>query len=409
MFGDLEVENVVVFVGDAVRWDATSDELSRRGLTFKTVSASLHTPTSFTTMLSGLHPCQHQVYGFQQQLTGADSVFDLPAHDVFFGPGYMNDWLCNQQQILGSRPQSPLTDVESPFVWISRDGGAHAPYDGFDEAGQAYADVDAREYLMDAAGDERRLRREYDNAVGSFLDRVDSMLDLLDERGLANETLVIVTSDHGELLGEYGQIGHDFPAVPELVYVPTTFIHPQIEGGRVREGVARHVDLLPTIVDTLGYGQWSTPGVSLLTERPTRGVSHYNRSFSDFLRVGLRETLPLGLDVPLPNLRLDLVGVWDREGGIVFNRSARLQQLGVIALRLLGTPEGRHVVRTRSFKELYANAAFDVRRYGDPSISEAAARSELNAYEASDGLETVVRERELDRTSVEQLEDLGYL
>jgi arylsulfatase A-like enzyme len=43
-------------------------------------------------------------------------------------------------------------------------------------------------------------------------------------RGILDDSLVIFTSDHGELLGEYnGLYHHQTPVVPELVYVPLAF------------------------------------------------------------------------------------------------------------------------------------------------------------------------------------------
>jgi len=59
-----------------------------------------------------------------------------------------------------------------------------------------------------------------------------------------DRTLVIFTSDHGELLGEYGGLtGHVRPPCPELVYVPTVFIHPLIKNKKTEESIMRHVDL----------------------------------------------------------------------------------------------------------------------------------------------------------------------
>ena len=76
-------------------------------------------------------------------------------------------------------------------------------------------------------------------------------MDVLGDRGLAEETLVIYTSDHGELLGEYGFFGHTHLATPEIVYVPTTFCHPDLEPS-AEPSLLHHVDLLPTVASVLG-------------------------------------------------------------------------------------------------------------------------------------------------------------
>jgi arylsulfatase A-like enzyme len=76
-------------------------------------------------------------------------------------------------------------------------------------------------------------------------------VDVLGDRGLAGETLVVYTSDHGELLGEYGFFGHTHLATPEIVYVPTTFPHPTLEPS-AESSLLHHVDFLPTVASALG-------------------------------------------------------------------------------------------------------------------------------------------------------------
>ena len=48
----LDVENVFVYVGDAVRWDYHSERIAERGPTYQTIAASIHSPTSFASLIT---------------------------------------------------------------------------------------------------------------------------------------------------------------------------------------------------------------------------------------------------------------------------------------------------------------------------------------------------------------------
>ena len=85
-----------------------------------------------------------------------------------------------------------------------------------------------------------------DRVVGRFLDRLEAL-------GLADDTLLIVTSDHGEQFGEEGKLGHGQTLHNRVLHVPLGFRWP----GRVQPG--RHdapvglVDVVPTLFDLVGF------------------------------------------------------------------------------------------------------------------------------------------------------------
>lgn len=75
------------------------------------------------------------------------------------------------------------------------------------------------------------------------------ILDVLEEKGILDRALLIVTSDHGEEFMEHGMLGHATCLHKELVHVPLLMRWP---GGAVKGTVkARvgHIDLPPTILD----------------------------------------------------------------------------------------------------------------------------------------------------------------
>lgn len=78
-----------------------------------------------------------------------------------------------------------------------------------------------------------------------------ALLDGLDELGVGDETIVVLTSDHGEGLGDHGQMLHGPNVYDEDIGVPLAFAIPGASG-RVIEETVGTIDLPPTLVDLLG-------------------------------------------------------------------------------------------------------------------------------------------------------------
>jgi arylsulfatase A-like enzyme len=100
----------------------------------------------------------------------------------------------------------------------------------------------------------RQIRDLYDGCTRQFDDNVGSILDALKERGLAGNTIVIVTADHGDNLYEEGvTLGHGltFNGGMQANHVPLVFHVPGAEAAKVAAHV-RTIDIAPTIADLLG-------------------------------------------------------------------------------------------------------------------------------------------------------------
>ena len=92
-----------------------------------------------------------------------------------------------------------------------------------------------------------------------FADReVGRLLDQLDRAGLYESTLIVFTSDHGESLGEHRSIGHAQTLFDPELHVPLIIKLPAGHPGAPaleaasESGLARHVDVVPTILEVLG-------------------------------------------------------------------------------------------------------------------------------------------------------------
>jgi arylsulfatase A-like enzyme/Flp pilus assembly protein TadD len=84
-----------------------------------------------------------------------------------------------------------------------------------------------------------------DHAIGELLGR-------LDELGLAESTLVVITADHGEMLGEHGELAHGFFIYESAMRVPLIVKIPGGPAGAVIGAPAGLVDLVPTVCGLLG-------------------------------------------------------------------------------------------------------------------------------------------------------------
>jgi arylsulfatase A-like enzyme len=104
-------------------------------------------------------------------------------------------------------------------------------------------------------------RALYDGGVRSFDHWLGELLDFLRERGLDERTILVVTSDHGEQLGEEGRPApygdgfynvHGHALFEELTRVPLIVRLPGQKDGRRFSTVTASIDVLPTLLDVLG-------------------------------------------------------------------------------------------------------------------------------------------------------------
>jgi lipoteichoic acid synthase len=83
---------------------------------------------------------------------------------------------------------------------------------------------------------------------------VKNIVELYKRLGLYEDTIFVIYGDHGEAFGEHGVYHHDGAIWEEGLRVPLIVHDPKrFEGGERVEGPAHHLDIAPTIVDTLGY------------------------------------------------------------------------------------------------------------------------------------------------------------
>jgi arylsulfatase A-like enzyme len=99
-------------------------------------------------------------------------------------------------------------------------------------------------------GDARAARAFYLAEVAWVDQQIGVLMRGLEERGLLEDTLVIVTSDHGELLGEHNAAGHGWWLWQPLVHVPLIVDHPAIPGDREQLPAALSNGAIAALVTT---------------------------------------------------------------------------------------------------------------------------------------------------------------
>jgi arylsulfatase A-like enzyme/Tfp pilus assembly protein PilF len=229
------------------------------------------------------------IYDDQFGETRAPTEFVMPERPAPAVVALARAWIASTRQPPSQAAPASAAKPHSWFAWIHL-FDPHAPYV------PSYPDEVAK----------------VDAALAPLLD---------DLRAAAQPTLVIVTADHGEAMGDHGEQTHGLFAYEATLHVP--LIVTEIGGGRSTPGSgevsavsARHVDLLPTMLEAVGQRvPADLPGRSLLPAAERRESSTPRPSYFEAMSGTLnRGTAPLTgvlvgrekfIDLPLPE-RYDL-------------------------------------------------------------------------------------------------------
>ena len=117
----------------------------------------------------------------------------------------------------------------------------------------------------------------HDEHMGKFFAELENL-------GLLEDTMIVITNDHGEEINDHGKFGHGHSLYEELLRAPLLMYFPGLfpAGSRIEE-IVENVDVTPTILDALGLEPMAqAEGASLLpliqgkpVQRPTYAVSEF--------------------------------------------------------------------------------------------------------------------------------------
>jgi arylsulfatase A-like enzyme len=108
------------------------------------------------------------------------------------------------------------------------------------------------------------LRAWYGASLRYLDDRLGAFLDWFERQGLDEDTIVVLTSDHGEFFGEHDLLYHGNFLYDEVMRVPLLMAGPGVPENERRTDLVSHVDLFETLCDLCGLEPpTETEGVSL--------------------------------------------------------------------------------------------------------------------------------------------------
>ena len=280
----------------------TIDALAARGVRFADASsAAPWTLPAHATMLTGLYPSHHGVKNNDNKLaaetTTLAEVLAANGFETFavastlnvadprveilqgFAPEHVRyvretlDGPGKKQLLINSGPEVVAAaraflgkrDPARPFFLFTHFYDAHtdftpdaenrarfvAPYSGRLDGSTAQL-LALRDRARLGADDVRHLRELYDAEIRQLDDVLGGFLAELEEQGLLAETLVVLTSDHGEEFYEHGGLLHGRTQYEELLRVPLIFVGPGVPAGQVVAAPVSLVDLMPTVLGRFG-------------------------------------------------------------------------------------------------------------------------------------------------------------
>jgi phosphoglycerol transferase MdoB-like AlkP superfamily enzyme len=202
---------------------------------------------------------------------GVDAVLDASSH-----PGrQINSWGIDDQTMYQDLLDWIDAEPTKPFFAFAYTIETHHPYHP------------PKEHYDFGVEDEEKAR--YLDALRAADAKIAWLIDQLENRGLADSTLIAVTADHGESFGEHNQRTHSFGIYEQTVHVPLVLMHSSLKGlSRHNANMGRHIDIAPTLLDVLNIPApevWQ--GVSLFRDRDEQRA--YFLSVGNEVVLGLRD------------------------------------------------------------------------------------------------------------------------
>jgi arylsulfatase A-like enzyme len=298
---------VLLFVIDTLRADhlgtygyprATSphiDRLASQALVFENVVAqSSWTTPATASILTGVTPPVHGAEHLSERMrkkvpslaeslrragwrTGAFVTNTNVRSQLGFGRGFDAHRLLLEEASPANVHSSALELIDEALVWLDKSprsrtflylhpSDPHGPYNPPAPFRGRFAPADASPELIRASdplkvfrsdpkyqtdADHELLVARYDEEI-AFTDAAFGRLRReLEERGLWEDALVLVTADHGEEFFDHGGVGHGRTLYTAQLHVPLLLRVPGMAPGR-RAELVRQIDIAPTVLDAVG-------------------------------------------------------------------------------------------------------------------------------------------------------------
>lgn len=274
--GSREKLNLLLVTIDTLRSDRLScyggalktpniDRLAEKGIVFRRAFAQTTTTLpSHTNILLGLNPLRHGIHDNGNFIVGKEFL-TLAEHlkaagyataafiggfplDSRFGLGqgfdvydeFLEDRGTSEQFYRERRAEAV---VASSLQWLD---GRTAPWFAWVHCFDPHEPYEPPQpFLSQYEG------RLYDGEVAYVDDTLKKLFDEIENKGWSSNTVIILTGDHGESLGQHGEDTHGFVAYNTTLWIPLIICAPGLKPGSVDQMVA-HTDIFPTVCDLLG-------------------------------------------------------------------------------------------------------------------------------------------------------------
>jgi arylsulfatase A-like enzyme len=145
-------------------------------------------------------------------------------------------------------------EKKGPFSLYVNLQSTHWPYPIPDDAPRHYGPLGMKKpasYASWSRDDFDAIVNRYDNALSYVDAQVGELVDGLEERGILDDTILIVTADHGELFHEHGLVTHGRSLYENEARVPLLVRYPRTIAPGEDDRMASTIDVLPTLLDAL--------------------------------------------------------------------------------------------------------------------------------------------------------------
>lgn len=306
-FGPGPPRNLILISIDTLRQDRlgaygydrptspTLDRVAGEGTVFTSaVATSPWTVPSHASLLTGFYPQRHRMRNYKQRLdpsipTLAERLADagletlaivsskLLAGKYDLARGFqhfqhVSEWSNPPEGPRRLRdPGAEVTDLalrwledrdEQPFFLFLHYYDPHSDYDPSPDQRRRFVsrysgpiDGSTSQLLLARRGelvlseeDVRHLSDLYDAEIRQLDDQLERLFEYLDGSGLSSETLVVVTSDHGEEFMEHGSVLHGRTYFDEVITVPLCVRGPGVAPGVRIDALVSLVDVAPTLL-----------------------------------------------------------------------------------------------------------------------------------------------------------------
>lgn len=300
----------------------TIDHLAQHGVRFEYCMApGIPTTPAHTTIYTGLHPLTHNIvcHGGKADLDrkipvlpelmqsagyttcAVDNLYDIKpwlarGYEFYINPSFKHKMrlLVSCEEINGRAIPWIKSHTAEPFFLFLHYWEPHTPYlppdryrtfyprdrDPFAAEHTSFEPIKRQPFWdmfkdlwfnkLGPVTDAEYVASLYDAEIRHVDDGIRAILDTLDETGLTDETMIVLTGDHGESMYQHDIFFDHHGLYDDITRVPLIIKQPgSASAGKVMERIVQHIDIAPTILDAIG-SRAPSPNV---TSYPMEGKS----------------------------------------------------------------------------------------------------------------------------------------